>query len=208
MRVLVGCEYSGIVRDAFALAGHDAWSCDLDPTERPGKHITGDVLSVLNEGWDLGIFHPPCTYLCSSGLHWNTRVPGRSEKTEAALAFVQALLGANIPKIAVENPTGCISTRIRPYDQKIQPYEFGHDASKGTCLWLKNLPLLPIDPNMRYPGRWVQDKNGKLVERWGNQTDSGQNKLGPTKDKGKRGKDRSKTYPLIAAAMVACWGAT
>lgn len=195
MRVLVACEFSGIVREAFRERGHDAWSCDLLPTTQPGQHLMGDVLGVLEDGWDLMIAHPPCTYLCSSGLHWNTRVPGRQEKTEEALAFVEALLSAPIPKIALENPVGCISTRIRKPDQKIQPYEYGHDASKTTCLWLKGLP--PLQPTQFVPGRLV---DGKL--RWGNQTDSGQNRLGPRPD---RWAKRSMTYPGIAQAMAEQW---
>lgn len=142
MRVLVGCEFSGTVRDAFAKRGHDAWSCDLLPTEKPGNHYQQDVLSVLHLGWDLAIFHPPCTYLTSSGLHWNKRVPGREQKTQESLEFVRVLLAAPIPRIALENPIGRIGTAIRPADQTIQPYEYGHDASKATCLWLKNLPKL------------------------------------------------------------------
>lgn len=141
------------------------------------------------------IAHPPCTYLCSSGLHWNKRVPGRAAKTEEALSFVRRLLDAPIPRIALENPQGCISTRIRPADQYIQPYDFGEDASKKTGLWLKNLPRLV--PTKRVPGRVV---NG--IERWSNQTDSGQNRLGPSDD---RWAERSKTYPGIAAAMASQW---
>lgn len=205
MKVLVGCEYSGIVRDAFRDAGHSAWSCDLVTSESEGNHIIGDVLDVIEDGWDLAIFHPPCTYLCSSGLHWNHRVPERAAKTEAALEFVRRLLDCNIPRIAMENPVGCISTRIRPYDQRIQPYEFGHDASKGTCLWLKNLSPLPIDPATRVPGRLVMNSKGKMVERWANQTDSGQNKLGPSKT---RSNDRAKTYVNIAKAMASAWATT
>lgn len=140
MRVLVACEFSGIVRDAFIAAGHDAVSCDLLPTERPGPHHQGDVLPLLSQGWDMMIAHPPCTYLCSSGLHWNTRRPERAILTEEALLFVRTLLDAPIPRIALENPVGCISTRIRKPEQIIQPWMFGEDASKGTCLWLKGLP--------------------------------------------------------------------
>jgi len=196
MRVLVACEFSGTVREAFARLKHDAWSCDILPTEALGQHIQGDVLEVLDEGWDLMIAHPPCTYLCSSGLHWNTRTPGRAEKTEEALDFVRRLLDAPIEHIALENPVGCISTRIRKYDQKIQPYQFGHDASKGTCLWLKNLP--PLEPTKYVEPRVV---NGK--KRWANQTDSGQNRLGPSED---RWAKRSLTYPGIAKAMAQQWG--
>lgn len=194
-RVLVGCEFSGTVRDAFARRGWDAWSCDLLPTEKPGNHYQCDVLSVLDKGWDLAIFHPPCTYLTSSGLHWNKRVPGREQKTQESLAFVRALLDAPIPMIALENPIGRIGTAIRPADQVIQPYEYGHDASKATCLWLKGLPKLR--PTSFTPPRIVAGK-----KRWGNQTDSGQNKLGPSED---RWKIRSYTYPGIAEAMAEQW---
>lgn len=145
MKVLIACEFSGTVREAFKKLGHDAWSCDLLDTDIPGQHIVGDVLEILNNGWDLMIAHPPCTYLCSSGLHWNARTEGRQEKTEEALLFVKLLLNAPIAKIALENPTGCISSRVRKPDQKVQPWQFGHNASKGTCLWLQGLPkLLPV----------------------------------------------------------------
>lgn len=197
MRVLVACEYSGRVRDAFIALGHDAISCDLLPTDSPGPHHQGDVLQLLSrERFDLMVAHPPCTYLCSSGLHWNTRIPGRAEKTEEALAFVRALFSADVPRIALENPNGCIGTRIRRADQVIQPWQFGADASKATGLWLKNLPRL--QPTDIVSPRVV---NGR--ERWGNQTDSGQNRLGPSEE---RWKIRSETYPGIAAAMAAQWG--
>jgi hypothetical protein len=197
MRVLIACEYSGTVRDAFLAAGHDAMSCDLLPTDKPGPHYQGDVFDIIRDGWDMMIAHPPCTYLCSSGLHWNKRRPDRAAQTEAALAFVQALLDAPIERIALENPIGCISTHIRKPDQTIQPWQFGHDASKATCLWLKNLsPLMP-----------TQTVSPRLIDgrkRWGNQTDSGQNKLPPSAD---RWKIRSATYQGIADAMTAQWGA-
>jgi len=196
MRVLIACEYSGAVRDAFRARGHDAMSCDLLPTDVDGPHYQGDVFDVIGNGWDLMIAHPPCTYLCSSGLHWNGRVEGRAAKTEDALAFVRALFDAPIPRIAIENPVGCIGTRIRKADQTIQPHQFGDDASKATCLWLKGLPLLT--PTDRVPGRMV---NGKA--RWANQTDSGQNRLAPSAD---RWKLRSATFPGIAAAMADQWG--
>ena len=196
MRVLVACEYSGRVRDAFIAQGHDALSCDLLPTEVPGPHYEGDVRDVIGNGWDLMIAHPPCTYLCSSGLHWNKRRPERAAQTEAALEFVKLLMNAPIGRIALENPVGCISTRIRKPEQTIQPYWFGDDASKATCLWLKNLPLLR--PTQMVEGRFV---NGK--RRWANQTDSGQNRLPPSSD---RWKQRSETYLGIAAAMAAQWG--
>ena len=196
MRVLVACEYSGVVRDAFIKGGHIAMSCDLLPTESQGPHYQGDVLDILDEGWDLMIAHPPCTYLCSSGLHWNKRQPEREEKTQAALAFVRQLLEAPIKRIALENPVGRIGTAIRKADQTIHPWQFGHDASKATCLWLKNLPLLL--PTEIVAPRMV---NGK--PRWGNQTDSGQNRLPPSKD---RWKIRSTTYKGIAEAMAWQWG--
>lgn len=198
MRVLVACEYSGAVRNAFIALGHDAMSCDLLPTETVGPHYHGDVRDVLGEGWDLMIAHPPCTYLAVSGLHWNTRgvmVNGRprAELTEEALDFVRLLMSAEVPRIAVENPVSCISTRIRKPDQVIQPWWFGEDASKKTCLWLKNLPKLK--ETNRLPG---DDKT-----RRANQTPGGQNKLGPSPD---RWKERSRTYQGIADAMAAQWG--
>lgn len=195
MRVLVACEYSGRVRDAFLGVGHEAMSCDLLPTEEPGPHYQGDVRDVLGDGWDLMVAHPPCTYLCSSGLHYNLKRPGRSDLTEEALEFVRLLWEAPIPRIAIENPIGCISTRMCKPTQIIQPYQFGHDASKSTCLWLKGLPKLV--PTEDVPPRIVSGKR-----RWSNQTDSGQNRLSPSKD---RWKIRSTTYPGIAQAMASQW---
>lgn len=199
MRVLIACEFSGVVRDAFIKRGHDAISCDLLMTVASGPHIWGDVLKVLNDGWDMMIAHPPCTYLCSSGLHRNKNNPVRQKKTKQALEFVQKLLDAPIPKIIVENPVGCISTQIRIPEQIIQPYEFGEDASKKTCLWLKGVK--PLNYTYRFPGRWVR-WNGRLVERWSNQTNSGQNKLPPSKG---RWAARSVTYTGIALAMASQW---
>jgi hypothetical protein len=195
MKVLVACEYSGTVRDAFIAKGHDAMSCDLLPTDKPGPHYQGDVCDILDDGWDLMIAHPPCTYLSVSGIHWNNRGRGW-EETDKALDFVRLLLSANIPKIALENPVSIISSRIRKPDQIIHPYQFGHDASKATCLWLKNLPKL--QPTNIIAPRIV---NGR--PRWGNQTDSGQNKLPPSAD---RWKIRSTTYQGIADAMAETWG--
>ena len=192
MRVLVACEFSGTVREAFSAKGHDAWSCDLLPTDVDGPHIQGDVLEILSDGWDLMIAHPPCTYLASSGLHWNTKRPERAQQTEEALRFVLALAEAPIPHIAIENPIGALSTRWRKPDQIIQPWMFGHDASKATCLWLIGLPpLMPTDILL-----------GGRAARRANQTASGQNKLPPSPD---RWKKRSLTYPGIAAAMAAQW---
>ena len=197
MKILVACEYSGKVREAFRKLGHDAWSCDLLPADDGSEfHIQGDVTELLDGGWDLMVAFPPCTYLCSSGLHWNKRRPGRAEKTEDALTFVQALMNAPIPRIAIENPVGCISTRLRKPSQYVQPHQFGDDASKKTGLWLKGLPLLK--PTGHVPPR---SANGK--KRWSNQTDSGQNKLAPSED---RWKKRSETYQGIADAMANQWG--
>ena len=195
MRILVACEVSGRVRDAFKHLGHDAWSCDLVPSDTSGPHILGDVASILADGWDLLVAHPPCTYLASSGLHWNARRPERYAQTEHALAFVRLLLDAPIAHIALENPIGCISTRIRKPDQIIQPWQFGADASKATCLWVKGLPLLK--PTDILPG----DRHTRRA----NQTPSGQNKLGPSAT---RQKERSCTYPGIAEAMATQWGCT
>ena len=198
MDVLVACETSGAVRNAFRDRGHDAWSCDLLPSDDLSDyHIQGDALEVIpSRAWDWKIAHPPCTYLSSSGLHWNTRRPGREQKTTAALQFVQALLGAPIQKIAIENPVGRIGTAIRKADQYIQPYEFGHDASKRTGLWLTGLPTLQ-------PTQYVEPRIVGNKKRWANQTDSGQNRLGPSPD---RWAKRAETYTGIAQAMATQWG--
>jgi len=196
MRVLVACEYSGTVRDAFRRAGHDAMSCDLLPTEAPGPHYQGDVRDVLDDGWDLMVAHPPCTYLSVSGMHWTTRGLRDPQLTEDALTFVRLLMDAPIARIAIENPVSVISSRIRKPDQIVQPWMFGHDASKKTCLWLKGLPRLV--PTAVVAPRIV---NGR--KRWGNQTNSGQNKLPPSED---RWKIRSATYQGIADAMADQWG--
>ena len=193
-RLLVACEYSGVVRDAFARRGWFAMSCDLLPTESPGPHHVGDVFEILDQGWDMIVAHPPCTYLCASGMHWTKRGLRDPQKTEDALRFVQALLSAPCDRIALENPVGVISTRIRKPDCTFQPWQFGHPESKKTCLWLKNLPaLIPTD---------VLPK--PAAGRWANQTVSGQNKLGASvKD---RWAKRSRTYTGIAAAMASQWG--
>lgn len=224
MKVLVACEYSGVVRDAFIKKGHDAMSCDLLPTERPGPHYQGDVYDVIDDGWDLMIAHPPCTYLCSSGLHWNKKDPSREKKTHESMLFVLNLMGEGfiahgIPKIALENPVGRIGTAYRKADQIIHPYQFGHDASKQTCLWLKGLP--PLRGTQFIEPRWVCCGNvidielvgkygcsnclgeKKPLPRWGNQCDSGQNNVPSSKD---RWKIRSTTYQGIADAMADQWG--
>lgn len=196
LRVLVACEYSGTVRDAFKTLGHEALSCDLLPTDQPGEHYQGDVRDVIDNGWDLMICHPPCTFLSVSGIHWNNRGRGW-EGTDQALDFVRLLLAADIPHIALENPVSIISSKIRKPDQIVQPHQFGHDTSKSTCLWLKGLPKLEATTSI--PPRIIDGK-----KRWGNQTDSGQNKLAPSKD---RWKIRSTTYIGIATAMAEQWSA-
>ncbi len=197
MNVLVACECSGTVRDAFMRKGHNAWSCDIQPCDDGGLfHITGCAIEALKaEDWDLVIAHPPCTYLSVSGLHWNKRRPERAAKTEEAVKFFMEFENLKC-KYAIENPICCMSTRWRKPDQIIQPYQFGHDASKKTCLWLQGLPKL--NPTMYIEPRVVEGKN-----RWANQTDSGQNVLGPSPD---RAKLRSKTYQGIADAMADQWG--
>jgi hypothetical protein len=195
MKILVACEYSGAVRDAFIAQGHDAMSCDLLPTDAQGPHYQGNVLDILGDGWDLMVAHPPCTYLSVSGMHWTTRGLRDQQLTEDALDFVQFLMNAPIERIAIENPVSVISTRIRKPDQIVQPWWFGDDASKKTCLWLKNLPLLT-------PTNMLE---GDSKTRRGNQTASGQNKLPPSKD---RWKLRSVTYQGIANAMAQQWGCT
>jgi hypothetical protein len=190
VKILIACEFSGIVRDAFIAKGHQATSCDFLPPETQGPHYQGDVTKILGDGWDMMIAHPPCTYLAVSGLHWNHRVAGRSQKTEEALAFVRTLMAAPIERICLENPVSCISSRIRKPDQIIHPWMFGEDASKTTCLWLKNLPKLT-------PTNIIKK------ERYANQTPSGQNKLGPSPT---RAMERSRTYLGIAQAMADQWG--
>jgi len=194
MRVLVACEYSGTVRDAFIRVGHYAASCDLLPSESSlGDHYQCSVLDILDHGWDLMIAHPPCTHLAVSGAaHFARKAVEQAE----ALDFVRQLLDAPIPRIALENPVSIISSRIRKPDQILQPYQFGHDASKKTCLWLKGLPLLR--PTQMVEPRMIDGK-----PRWENQTNSGQNRLGPSPD---RWKKRSTTFQGIADAMAKQWG--
>ncbi len=220
MKVLIACEYSGRVREAFRARGHIAMSCDLLPAEDGGVHYQGDVFDVISAEWDLMIAFPPCTYLCASGMHWTTRGKRDKQLTEDAIAFVRRLMDAPIDRIAIENPIGVISTRIKRPSQVIQPWWFGDDASKKTCLWLKGLPSLRIDDTLKHPPRYACQDCGnttpagtgwcekcgslKVVERWGNQTNSGQNKLAPSDD---RWKERSRTYQGIANAMADQWGA-
>ena len=182
MKILVACEYSGRVRDAFIKQGHDAMSCDLLPTDSPGPHYQGDVFDIINDGWDLAIFHPPCTHLAVSGARWfkEKQADGRQQ---AAIDFFMKLVNADIPMIAVENPISIMSTRYRKPDQIIQPWMFGHGETKATCLWLKNLPkLVPTD---------IVDGREARVH-----------KLPPSPD---RWKLRSTTYAGIAEAMAQQW---
>ena len=198
MKVLIACEYSGTVRDAFTNRGHDAMSCDLLPTDQPGAHHQGDMFDLDLSSFDLIIAHPPCTYLSVSGLHWNKRNPERAAKTEQALEFIERIWAIPVDRLCIENPVGCINSRIpyMPKPQYVQPYDFGEDASKKTGLWMRGLP--PLQATERIAGRII---NGK--ERWSNQTDSGQNNLAPSKD---RWKIRSTTYQGIANAMAEQWG--
>lgn len=181
MRVLIACEYSGRVRDAFLALGHDAMSCDLLPTDVEGPHHMGDVTELLHMGWDLMIAHPPCTHLAVSGSRWfKDKVKEQAE----ALVFVQTLMDAPIPKIAIENPVSVISSRIRKPDQIIQPWQFGHGETKATCLWLKGLPKLT-------PTNVVEGREARV------------HRMPPSPD---RWKERSRTYSGIAEAMAAQWG--
>lgn len=183
MKVLIACEYSGAVRDAFIRGGHEAMSCDLLPTDAPGPHYTGDVRDVLDYGWDLMIAHPPCTHLSVSGSrHFGPkRMDGRQQ---AAVSFVRLLSKADIPRIAIENPVSVLSSLWRKPDQIIQPWQFGHGETKATCLWLKGLPLLK-------PTNVVEGREARI------------HKMPPSAD---RGKLRSETYRGIAEAMADQWG--
>ena len=183
MKVLVACEFSGTVRDAFIKAGHDAISCDLEPTDVPGPHYQGSVLDILNDGWDLMIAHPPCTDIAVSGARWfpEKRTDGRQQE---AIRFFMEMVNAPIDRIAIENPIGIMSTEYKKPDQIIQPWQFGHGETKATCLWLKNLPKLK-------PTNIVEGRKGRIhheppsPERW---------------------KNRSRTYHGIAEAMAEQWG--
>lgn len=191
MRVLIACEYSGAVRDAFASRGHDSWSCDLLPSDKPGNHYQGDVRDILNEEWDLMICHPPCTHLAVSGARWFHL---KQQQQSDALDFVRMLLNAPIERIALENPVSIISSKIRKPDQVIQPWQFGHEATKTTCLWLKNLPQL-MPTNIVGKGARHITKGGKSLPEWYN--------LPPSAD---RWKIRSATFQGIADAMAQQWG--
>ena len=181
MKVLVACEYSGVVRDAFQAKGFDAWSCDLLPTEVDGPHIQGDVLPIIDRGWDLMIAHPPCTHLAVSGARW---FKDKKHEQADALEFVRRLLNAPINHIALENPVSIISSKIRKPDQIIQPWQYGHGETKATCFWLKNLPNLT-------PTNVVEGREARV------------HKMAPSPD---RWKERSRTFQGVATAMADQWG--
>ena len=200
MKVLIACEFSGIVRDAFVQQGHDALSCDLLPTEKPGSHYQGDVLDILDDGWDMMIGHPPCTYLSVIGNAWLTK-PGRLEKREEAFDFFMKLANANILKICIENPVGYVNSHWRKPDQIIHPYYFGDARMKRTCLWLKGLPKLEYEPG-KYPvpepiyvstGETTLGKKIHWTESVG-------------KKRGTGWMERSRTSKAIAEAMATQWG--
>jgi hypothetical protein len=204
MRILIACEFSGTVRDAFIKAGHNAISCDIEPCDKPGPHIQDDVLNVIKfpNTWDMMIAHPPCTYLTVTGNKWfkpeyKDRFPTREQDRKDGIAFFMALMNANIPKIAVENPIGIMSTHFRKPDQIIQPWQFGHEASKSTCLWLKGLPLL-THTNVVDKGEFVTYKSGKRMTKWYADAAS----LSPKE----RAKVRNTTFQGIADAMADQWG--
>jgi site-specific DNA-cytosine methylase len=196
MKILVACEFSGIVRDAFRKHGHDAWSCDILPTEAdPTYHIQGDVLEILDDGWDMMIAHPPCTDLCISGARWFSEkiADGRQQ---AAINFFKMFTALNCPRIVIENPVGIMSTHYRKPDQIIQPWQFGHPETKKTCLWLKNLPKL-VPTNIIEP-QYIIGKDGKKY--------SPVHYCSQWKDNEIRWKIRSRTYTGMADAMAEQWG--
>ena len=193
MKILIACEYSGAVRDAFVALGHDAMSCDLLPTDVEGPHYQGDVADIINDGWDMMIGFPPCQHLAVSGARWfkQKRLDGRQQQ---GIDFFMSLASASIPKIAIENPIGIMSTKYRKPNQIIQPWQFGHEATKSTCLWLKGLPLLKPTQVVGKGERHVT-KSGRSLPKWYN--------LPPSEN---RWKIRSKTFQGIATAMAQQWG--
>ncbi len=205
MRVLVACEFSGIVRDAFIQRGHDALSCDLEPSERPGPHYQGDVRDILGDGFDLMIAHPPCTHLAVSGARWfpEKRADGRQQ---AAIEFFMILVKAPIPKICVENPVSIMSTVWRKPDQIIQPWQFGHKVQKATCLWLKGLPLLEptniVDRGMIYVDPHGHKHGGEFTMR----AKRSYSPLMLLPRSEERWKIRSRTFQGVADAMAGQWG--
>lgn len=190
LRVLVACEFSGVVRDAFIRRGHSATSCDLGPSERPGPHYQGDVREILGDGWDLIIAHPPCTYLANSGVCWLSRDPLRLDKMLEAREFFMDLLNAPCERVAVENPTPHGYAKLPPYTQAVQPCEFGHLQTKRTCLWLRGLPPLMLTDDCRQITSELQPRE-RMPLWWG-------------RSRSKR--DRSRTFEGIASAMADQWG--
>lgn len=202
MKVLIACEFSGTIRDKFSEKGHDAWSCDLLESETDGNHYKGSVFSILNDGWDLMIAHPPCTYLALSGNRWLYNKDGsknkkRWEQRWDALDFVWKLMKADIGKICIENPLSCISSQIRKPDQIIEPYMFGDEAQKPTCLWIKGLPKLRATKIVGR-GEFVVSKSGNKMAKWYSDAFNHSKQL--------RQKIRSKTFNGIAQAMADQWG--
>ena len=195
LRVLVACECSGSVRDAFANLGHFAMSCDLKESEQPGNHYTGSVFDIINDGWDIMVAHPPCTHLSVAGARYFKRKQESGVQVEA-LEFVRQLMAAPIEKIAIENPVSVISSFIRKPDQIIHPWQFGHEAEKSTCLWLKNLPKL-VPTNVVSKGEFITFSSGKKMAKW--YADAWR------LPKEERSTARSKTFLGIAQAMAAQW---
>ena len=196
MKILIACEFSGTVRDAFIKAGHDAMSCDLMPSDVPGPHYQGDIFDIINNGWDLMIAHPPCTHLAVSGARHFAKKIADGRQQQGIDLFMQ-IVNANIPKIAVENPIGIMSSVYKKPDQIIQPYEYGHETTKATCLWLKNLPLLK-PTNIVSKGEFVTFPSGKRMSKWYAESAKNPPKI--------REKIRNKTFQGIADAMANQWG--
>ncbi len=201
MKILIACELSGVVRDAFIKQGHDAISCDILESERPGPHHRGDVREILDDNWDMMVAFPDCTYLTVTGNKWfkpeyRHRFPNRPQQRKEAIEFFMTLANANINKIAIENPVGIMSTEYRKPDQIIQPYQFGHKEPKKTCLWLKNLPLLT--PTKIVEPEYHVTKSGKRMPKWYAYADK-------SKGQKHRAKIRSKTFQGIADAMSVQW---
>jgi len=199
MKILIGCEYSGIVREAFRAKGHDVWSCDLLDTEIPGQHIKGDILDILNDGWDIMIAFPPCTYLSHAGNRALKNNPERKKKQLKAFDFFMQLYNAPIEKICLENPRGWITQLFRREDQVIEPFYFGEPERKRTCLWLKNLPPLMhtlINPKGMIPKKIIKRKTGQ--RKGGN--------YGYYYVQGKTAKEKARTFQGIANAMANQWG--
>lgn len=193
MKILIACEFSGRVRDAFIARGHDAVSCDLLPTESPGPHVQGDVFDILGDGWDIMIAHPPCTYLCRQGQRWigHPKHPNRLAHQKAAMKFFLELYNVPIARVAVENPVGVMNVRFRKPDQTIQPWQYGHDYSKRTCLWLRGLPQL--QPTKIVELTYTTTPNGKRFTRgW--------------YEMPRTSRARSVTFQGIADAMADQWG--